>query len=83
MHTHKMDPIVVRPAIAAAMLDCGLTTVYALIRAGKLQTIRVGADRRIQVSSIHRLAGAETTDAIGEPKHRRARRNKSSETKAA
>lgn len=47
-----IEPLAVKRSTAAKMLDCGATKIYGLCRAGKLKTIKVGADRRITVESI-------------------------------
>ncbi len=46
------DRVAVRRTTAADMLDCSPSTIYNLCRAGKLKTIRLGADERILVESI-------------------------------
>lgn len=50
-----MEAVAVRRATAAKMLDCSTTTVWKLSRAGRLKTIKVGADDRITVESIKAL----------------------------
>ena len=47
-----IEPQAVKRSTAARMLDCGQTKVYELARAGKLETILLGADVRITVASI-------------------------------
>ena len=51
-----LEPIAVRRATAAVMLDCSTTTIHKLIHQGKLEVILVGADQRVTVASIRRLA---------------------------
>ena len=46
------EPLVVSPARAKAMLDCGTTRLYELIAAGELQSFRDGKSRKITVASI-------------------------------
>jgi hypothetical protein len=46
------EPIVVSPARAKAMLDCGTTRLYELIAAGELESYRDGKSRKITVASI-------------------------------
>lgn len=51
----NLEPLVVKGTTAARMLDCGPTTVWRLCREGKLETVQIGADKRITVESIKRL----------------------------
>jgi len=51
-----LKPIAVRRRTAAAALDCGETKIGEFVKAGLLQTIRIGADERILVSSLEQLA---------------------------
>jgi len=46
------EPLVVSPARAKAMLDCGTTRLYELIAAGELESFRDGKSRKITVASI-------------------------------
>jgi len=50
----NLEPVAVKPATAARMLECGTTTISRLIKEGKLQTVRVGADQRVTVEFIKR-----------------------------
>ncbi len=54
----NLEPVAVKPATAARMLDCGPTTIWRLTKAGKLKTVKVGADDRITVESIKQFANA-------------------------
>jgi excisionase family DNA binding protein len=48
---------------AAAVLGCGRTTVFQLIRAGRLRVIKLGARTIVPRAEIARLlAGAGTSD---------------------
>ena len=85
------EQLLFRVADVARILDCGLTKAYELITDGKLETVLVGADRRVTVASLRRLAGAEPIAASGDPetagatvdpKFRRRPRNKPSATTA-
>ena len=49
----KGEPIVVSPAKAMVMLDCGLTHLYRLLNTGELESFHIGKSRKILVSSIH------------------------------
>jgi excisionase family DNA binding protein len=44
---------------AAAALSVGVSTVWALIAAGKLQTIKIGRSTRIPHSELVKLAGPQ------------------------
>lgn len=44
-----------RPARAAEALDCSRPTIYALIRNGDLDAVKVGGCRLVTVESIRRL----------------------------
>jgi hypothetical protein len=46
------EALVVKPAKACAMLDCGHTRFYQLIAAGELDSYRDGASRKVTVASI-------------------------------
>jgi hypothetical protein len=45
--------IVVSPARAMLMLDCGRTKLYELIEAGEVESYLDGSARKITVASIH------------------------------
>lgn len=45
------------------MLDCGETKVYELEKSGELETIKLGADRRITVDSIKRFVQRQLSTA--------------------
>jgi excisionase family DNA binding protein len=51
----ELEPLAVRRGKAAKLLDCSPTTIHKLIKAGKLRTIKVGADDRILIDSIRSL----------------------------
>jgi excisionase family DNA binding protein len=53
------EPVAVRRSTAATMLDCSATTIHKLIHQGKLEVIKIGADQRVTVASIRRLAAGE------------------------
>jgi excisionase family DNA binding protein len=50
-----MDPIVVSVNGAAEALNLGRTSIYALIKEGRLLTIKLGRRTLIKVDSIHAL----------------------------
>ncbi len=49
------DPICVRVNDAARMLGVGRTTLYALIAAGEVETVKLGKSTRITTASLHDL----------------------------
>lgn len=52
----RLEPVAVRRKTAAAMLECSETSIWKLVKAGKLRTIKIGSDDRILVESIRALA---------------------------
>jgi excisionase family DNA binding protein len=44
---------------AAELLDIGVSTIWALIADGKLETVRIGRSRRITHASLAKLAGPQ------------------------
>ncbi len=50
-----MDPIATSVNDAAKALSLGRTSIYALIREGRLETIKLGRRTLIKVASIRRL----------------------------
>lgn len=57
----RIEVVAVRRETAARMLDCSLTTIWKLSKEGKLDAIKVGADDRITVESIRRLANQQAS----------------------
>jgi hypothetical protein len=51
-HPSDPEPLVVRPATAWAMLECGHSHLYDLIATGELDSFLDGAARKITVASI-------------------------------
>lgn len=54
-----MEPLLVSITDAAKSLGLGRTSVYEMIRAGELDTRKMGRRRLITVASIKRLAGEQ------------------------
>lgn len=54
-----LEPLAVRRATAARMLDCSVTTIWQMVKRGELQTVKIGADDRILVSSIRAYASGQ------------------------
>ena len=52
----ELEPVAVKRATAARLLDCSPVTIHRLIKEGKLKTCKVGSDLRILVASIKELA---------------------------
>lgn len=53
----------VRPAEAAALLGVCRDTVYVLLRAGRLRSVKLGRARLIPVSAIEELLSATDQEA--------------------
>jgi hypothetical protein len=51
-NVETLTPLVVSPKMAATMLACGLTRLYALLNAGELASYHDGGSRRVLVRSI-------------------------------
>ncbi len=52
----QLDPLAVSPNTAARLLDIGRSSVYAHMSAGHIKFVQVGADRRIPMEEIRRVA---------------------------
>jgi excisionase family DNA binding protein len=50
------DKVLLKPEEAADRLGVGRTKVYALIKAGELQSVQIGRLRRIHVESVNTYA---------------------------
>jgi len=51
-----VEALAVKPKTVARLLDIGTTTVYQLIRDGQLRTVPFGADQRVLMEDVKRLA---------------------------
>ncbi|WP_239394563.1 helix-turn-helix domain-containing protein [Frankia sp. CiP3] len=62
-----MSRLLLTPAEAAEQLGVGRTTVYELLNAGQLESVRIGRSRRIPraalVAYVDRLRGLPETGA--------------------
>lgn len=54
-----MDAIATSVNDAAKALSLGRTSIYSLIREGRLETVKLGRRTLIKVESIHRLLEAK------------------------
>jgi len=52
------EPVAVRPATAAHLLECSLPQIYKMVRTGQLKTAKIGHDMRITMASIKARAAA-------------------------
>jgi hypothetical protein len=67
----RIEPLAVKQKTAAALLECGLTKVWELVCAGKLEVIYIGKDKRIKVESLRRLiAEGGAPDVVSKRKSR-------------
>jgi hypothetical protein len=62
----ETEALVVKPAKACVMLDCGHTRFYELIASGELESYLDGSSRKVTIASIRgyiarRLAANSTT----------------------
>ena len=48
-----MDKLLLTPAEAATVLGIGRTKVYELIAASALESVRIGACRRVPIRALH------------------------------
>jgi hypothetical protein len=51
-----VEPLAVPPAVAMQMLQICQTKLFALLKDGSLESVKIGKSRRISVASIKRLA---------------------------
>jgi excisionase family DNA binding protein len=47
-----MDKLLLTPMEAAAAIGVGRSTLYALLRTGRIESVRIGACRRIPAAAI-------------------------------
>jgi hypothetical protein len=58
-----LEPLAVSPKTAAALLDCGLTRIYGLMKAGELDHYLEGSFRKITMASIRRRHERQLAEA--------------------
>jgi len=51
----SIKPIAVKYDTAAKLFDCGPTKIRQFVKDGLLQTVHIGADERVLVSSLEQL----------------------------
>jgi excisionase family DNA binding protein len=49
------DKLLLRPEEVAERLSLGRTTVYEAIRSGRLESLKIGASRRVPVEALDRF----------------------------
>lgn len=54
-----MEPLALSINDTAKVLSLGRTSVYALIRGGRLETIKLGRRTLIKAASVRRIMGGE------------------------
>jgi len=47
-----MEPLLVKPSMAAEMLSVSRSTVYEMMASGELPSLKVGASRLIETASL-------------------------------
>lgn len=53
-----MEPLTLSVADTDKTLNLGVSTVYKMIRADRLETVKIGARTLVKTASIHRLLEA-------------------------
>lgn len=56
-----MEPLLTTVNDAAQALSLGRTTIYVLINAGELETVKIGRRTLVTIASIRRLAEAKNS----------------------
>jgi excisionase family DNA binding protein len=60
----NMEPVTISVSSAAKVLGLGRTSIYALLKNGKLDAIKVGRRTLLTTSSIKRLARVEDQSRV-------------------
>lgn len=60
-----MERLLLRPEEVAESLGLGRTTVYQAIRTGTLESVKVGASRRVPVDAVTRYVESLRTAVAG------------------
>jgi uncharacterized protein YlxP (DUF503 family) len=55
----EVEPVLVKPRTAFAMIEVSTTTGYDLMKKGVLDIVFVNGDRRVTVESVKRLAASK------------------------
>ena len=72
MDVEKQQRLLYRPAEVAALLGLGRSTVFQMIAAGDLPTVRFGRALRVPADGLQALI-RERTETAGQPASRRSR----------
>jgi excisionase family DNA binding protein len=67
-----MEPLMATAAEAADMLGVSCSSVYRLIAAKPLESIKIGRSRRVSVASIRHVAAASAGVELVEPRTERS-----------
>jgi excisionase family DNA binding protein len=59
----RSSPLLLNPVQAAALLGISRTQVFRLIRSGELDSIKVGALRKIPLDAAHDFVDRKLTEA--------------------
>lgn len=52
METNERDRVLLRPEEVAHALSIGRSTVFQLMRAGELRSVKIGKSRRVPVDAV-------------------------------
>ena len=73
---HRAKPLTVTVAMARSLSGLGNTTIWALIKSGKLESVRVRRRRLIVYRSLEQLLSPALSDLLAQPRRRgRPRKN--------
>ena len=61
-----MEKLLLTPEEVARVLSIGRSKVYELISNGELESLRIGASRRISVRAVERFIAERGSDGEGE-----------------
>lgn len=58
-HETSVDPLAVRVDVACRLTGLGRTTIYELLKSGKLRSVKVGRARLIDKASVRALLNGD------------------------
>lgn len=58
----EIEPVLMRPARFARLVDLGRSKIYEMIQCGEIRAIKVGGALRIPVSELERLKSSASDD---------------------